>query len=293
MVGGMAITCFHNPEVGREYVLDDSPAPQKRRVLVVGGGPAGLAAAAAAARRGHDVTIREQDQELGGRLRWVERCGRAAELMGSVRWLASELAEMGVKTQTGHRVDAAALAAAAPEVVVLATGARRPRELLPAGDGSVPVVSVEEALSRDLRGRRVVVVDHRGVEDATLAAESLARSGAHITMLTPMAQIGAYIGFTRLREHLLRLYAAGCELQPSTQLIGIDGGHALTRHVHSRRPGMIEADLIVASVPGEPDLSLRPFAGQLGARVLLAGDAMAPRTALHAFREGDAAGREA
>jgi hypothetical protein len=56
---------------------------------------------------------------------------------------------------------------------------------------------------------------------------------------------------------------------------------------------MIEADLIVASVPGEPDLSLRPAAGQLGARVLLAGDAMAPRTALHAFREGDAAGREA
>jgi 2,4-dienoyl-CoA reductase-like NADH-dependent reductase (Old Yellow Enzyme family) len=293
MVGGMAITCFHNPEVGREYLLDDSPASRTRRVLVVGAGPAGLAAAAAAARRGHDVSIHEQGPELGGRLRWVERCGRAAELMGSVRWLHNELTEMGVTVQTGRTVDAASLAAASPEVVVLATGARRPLELLSAGDGSVPIVSLEEALARDLAGRRVVVVDHRGVEEAVLVAESLADSGGHVTMLTPMTQIGAYIGFTRLREHLLRLYAAGCELEASTQLTGIDRGHALTRHVHSRRRGAVEADLIVASVPGEPDLSLRPSAIEVGARVLLAGDAMAPRTALHAFREGDAAGREA
>ncbi len=126
-----------------------------------------------------------------------------------------------------------------------------------------------------------------------MTAESLARSGAEVTLLTPMATIGTHIGFTRIREQLLRLYDAGCTLLPSTQFVGIKDGRALIRHVHTGVRGEIESDLLVAGVPGEPDLSLRPGAIELGARVLLAGDATAPRTALHAFREGDAAGREA
>lgn len=65
--GGLPITCFHNPEVGREHVL----APLERaaaplRALVVGGGPAGLKAAELAAARGHHVTLVERDHQLGG-----------------------------------------------------------------------------------------------------------------------------------------------------------------------------------------------------------------------------------
>lgn len=292
MVGGLPITCFHNPAVGREYLLDDSPSAVKRAVAVVGGGPAGLSAAAAAARRGHDVIVYERTAKLGGRLALTERCGRAAELMQSIAWLAEELERLGVPVRTELEAGPA-LAATPPEVVILATGARAPAQPLPAGDGSVPVVWIDQAMDNSHAGQRVAIVDHRGSEEVALAAEFLAGSGAQVTLLTPMATIATHVGFTRIREQLLRLYRAGCTLLPSTQLVGIEHGRALTRHVHSGARDELEVDLLVAGVSGEPDLSLRPAALELGARVILAGDATAPRTALQAFREGDGAGRAA
>ena len=65
MVGGLPITCFHNPDVGREERGEPEPALEARNVLVVGGGPAGLKAAEIAARRGHRVTLIERGARAG------------------------------------------------------------------------------------------------------------------------------------------------------------------------------------------------------------------------------------
>ena len=46
------------------------PAPSGRSVAVVGSGPAGLAAAQQLARAGHEVTVYERDDAIGGLLRY-------------------------------------------------------------------------------------------------------------------------------------------------------------------------------------------------------------------------------
>lgn len=62
--------CALNPRIGRELEgLDIVPAARKRKVLVVGGGIAGMVAARTAALRGHDVTLCEASDTLGGILR--------------------------------------------------------------------------------------------------------------------------------------------------------------------------------------------------------------------------------
>jgi 2,4-dienoyl-CoA reductase-like NADH-dependent reductase (Old Yellow Enzyme family) len=293
MVGGMAITCFHNPAVGREYLLDESPAAESRRVLVIGGGPAGLAAAAAAARRGHRVVLHERNSELGGRFRLVGRCGRAAELLGAVHWLIAELDRLGVEVHVGSALAAEGLAAGAADTVILATGAAPQVAGLPAGAGSVPIVTTDAMIEGARSGQRVLIVDQRGVEELAHVAEAVALAGAEVTVATPMATIGAHVGFTRIREHLLRLHAVGCTLLTSTQLLDIRNGYVELRRVHARTPFELFPDVVVAGVPGRPNLDLRPLAEATGARVLVAGDATAPRSAMHAFREGDAAGRAA
>jgi glutamate synthase (NADPH) small chain len=47
-----------------------APAPSGRRVAVVGSGPAGLAASQQLARAGHDVTLYERSDQIGGLLRY-------------------------------------------------------------------------------------------------------------------------------------------------------------------------------------------------------------------------------
>lgn len=169
--GGLPITCFHNPEVGREHLLGElQPTTTPARVLVVVGGPAGMKAAEIAARRGHRVTLVERGERLGGRLRWTAECG-AGELLKSIDWVADELDRHRVSVLLGTEVAAEWLAEERPEAIVLATGAQPAPERLPAGDGSVPLVALEDALSSSFAGRDLLVVDQLGNEEVATAAD--------------------------------------------------------------------------------------------------------------------------
>jgi 2,4-dienoyl-CoA reductase-like NADH-dependent reductase (Old Yellow Enzyme family) len=290
MVGGLPITCFHNPEVGRERDRAGDTSPGAGRVLVVGGGPAGLKAAETAARRGMRVTLVDRRKSLGGRLRLVGRCGAARELLGSVAWLEPELARLGVELRLGTEADAALLEAERPDAVVLATGATPDPDAIDGGDGSIPILSIDEAVTADPAGDRVLVVDLAGSDDVALTAERLAEAGSQVTVATPLPVAGQHIGFTRSVEQNRRLYELGCTLEPSTVLAGIEARQAATMHVHSRAQRRRPFDRVVAGAPGVPELALLEAVERVGATPLVAGDAVAPRTALHAFREGADAG---
>ena len=290
--GGLPITCFHNPEVGQEHRLAELvPTARPLQVLVIGGGPAGMKAAEIAARRGHAVTLAERGPRLGGRLRWVAECGAPRELLRSIDWLEGELDRHQVTVQLDTEITADWLRSQSVDAIVLATGSRPAPERLPAGDGSVPVVALEAALRERTGGQDLLVVDHLGNEEVAMAAERLAQDAGSLTLITPMQSVGPHIGFTMVKDQLMRLYAAGCVLEPSTALAGIEDGEVLMRHVHAGTTARRRFDAIVAGVAGLPELGLRPAALASAPQVLVAGDAVAPRSALHAFREGDAAGR--
>ena len=138
-----------------------SRPPSRGDVLVVGGGPAGLKAAEIAARRGHRVTLVEREPELGGRLRAVRGLGDAAELFRSVEWLELELARPRRRRprrgrgRRGGRSPAPTWSCSRP-----ARG-RRPTGSATV-DGSIPVLSIDEAVARTTSPGRVLMVDLRG-----------------------------------------------------------------------------------------------------------------------------------
>ena len=117
--------CIENPRTGRENVEPQrpAPAPRRRRVLVVGAGPAGLQAAISAATRGHDVEVRERADAAGGQARLAATVPNRAEFGDIVRNQVTECGRLGVRIRYGVDVDADAVRAAAPDAVVVATGA--------------------------------------------------------------------------------------------------------------------------------------------------------------------------
>ncbi|WP_327293617.1 FAD-dependent oxidoreductase [Streptomyces sp. NBC_01197] len=100
---------------------------RRKKVLVIGGGPAGLKAAAVAAARGHEVELHEADRRVGGQVLLAERLPGRAEFGGAITNLEGEARRSGARVLVGSRVDAEAVAAVAPDAVVLATGARAAR----------------------------------------------------------------------------------------------------------------------------------------------------------------------
>lgn len=106
-----------------------APRRSGKRVAVVGSGPAGLACAQQLARAGHDVTVFERDDRVGGLLRYGIPDFKLEKATLDLR-LAQLVAE-GVELRVSTPVDAhTASELLAPfDATVLALGARAPRDL--------------------------------------------------------------------------------------------------------------------------------------------------------------------
>ncbi|OHV06972.1 2,4-dienoyl-CoA reductase [Mycobacterium talmoniae] len=282
--GFSEISCFHNPQVLRERALEPHRTDVPRRVLVVGAGPAGLKAAATAAVRGHDVTIIEAAARPGGLLRSAERT-EARGLVGSVDHLVSELGELRVTVQVATAVDAALLRAAAPDHVVLATGGRFVGASLFPDAAPGLVLSSQQALAGEV-GTRVLIYDTVGANEGALVAEALAKRGKRVTFVTSCETVMPWGGALHRAEVLPILHKRTEQIVTSATVGDIDGTHVIVVRSDGDTLAEVDVDTVVAVCPPSPVTDLAPALEDLGIVYRVVGDALAPRGATHAFKEG-------
>ncbi|MDN5684320.1 glutamate synthase subunit beta, partial [Corynebacterium glyciniphilum] len=121
-------------------------------VAVVGSGPAGLAAAQQLTRAGHDVTVFERDDRIGGLLRYG-----VPDYKLENRWIDRRLAQMEAEGTTFRtNISPSASDLAGFDAVVLAVGATVPRDIsIPGRD----LEGVHQAMEYLPMANRVVAGD--------------------------------------------------------------------------------------------------------------------------------------
>lgn len=115
--------CTVNPIIGRELDgMEILPAAQSKKVLVVGAGPGGLRAALTAAKRGHQVILCEQHNEVGGILVGEQAISFKQEMYQLGITLGKLCQEAGVEIRLNTRVDKAYADAVGADVIIIAVG---------------------------------------------------------------------------------------------------------------------------------------------------------------------------
>jgi 2,4-dienoyl-CoA reductase-like NADH-dependent reductase (Old Yellow Enzyme family)/thioredoxin reductase len=285
---GFAISCIQNPVSGRELRFGTlSPATRRREVMVVGGGPAGMKAAVIAAERGHRATLYEAERRLGGQALLAQMLPGRAEFGGLITNLQRELELAGVPIHKGRRVDRAMILAAAPDVVIVATGAIPYLPKFP-HEGALQIVDAWAVLrGEETVGQSVVVIDWRADWIGIGIAEHLAQGGRSVRLAVNGIAAGETLPLYVRDQAAASLHKLGVQVLTYMRLYGSDSDSVYLQHLSSGEAVVIDkVDTLVLCMGHTPVDELSDELQALDIEAHIIGDAASPRTAEEAVYEG-------
>jgi NADPH-dependent 2,4-dienoyl-CoA reductase/sulfur reductase-like enzyme len=300
------ISCLVNPSVGREYLWGGdsfTPAEAGKRVLVVGGGPAGLEAARVAAERGHQVTLAEASDKLGGQFRLAGLQPRRAQILDLIHWYEGQLEKLQVRVQLNTPMDAAEVKAFGADAVVIATGSNPTRTgfqralsdlaELPGVDKD-NVYAVEDVMRRDAKlGKRVLLLDDGGNWRGGGTAWHLAEKGHQVTIVTPDPFVGREIVRTAADLPLrIRLAKLGAKFITESAVTAWHGDGATIRNLLDGSEQRLPFDTLVLATINRADTEIADDLQAEGVAFKAIGDCLAPRHTPAATFEGRRLGLE-
>ncbi len=188
------IGCIQNPEVGYEVLEDDPVVPPpttRKKVIVVGAGPAGLEAACTASARGHDVTVYEKNDIIGGQVNLHGKAAGRDPILTVITNLEKRIKSQKVSVITGTDVDPALISREDPDVVIVAAGSSPMETPYPGTYAPPMVLTVPAVLEEKFSvGEKVLFIDEINNHHATATVEYLADQGKKVTLITPDLFVG-------------------------------------------------------------------------------------------------------
>ena len=281
------IWCTVNPMVGFEYRWaneDALPKPAKnKKVLIVGAGPGGLEAARICAFRGHQVSIVEKADKVGGTANIASVPSFKKRWRKLIEWYDTQLKKLGVQIQLNTEATVSLIKKEAPDAVVMATGSE---PAIPDIPGIEKAVTADDVLlGKEKAGQNVVIIGAGAVGLDT--ALYLAKQGKKVTVVEALPKAGTdmdttvSVSFFRKPGGLLEKYKI--DVMTKSPVIEVkDNGVEIVDAVGCRK--LVEGDTVICAV-GRNSVLNNELTEDIE-EVYVIGDARAPRKIIDAIHEG-------
>ena len=160
---GKTSSCLVNPRACHETELRFLPTTQKKRIAVVGAGPAGLAYSTIAAERGHEVTLFDAADQIGGQFNLAKKIPGKEEFYETLRYFGRMIERHDVDLQLGRRVSADELSTSQFDHIVIATGIVPRKPAIEGIDHEKAVLYTDVIKDNKPVGAKVAVIGAGGI----------------------------------------------------------------------------------------------------------------------------------
>ena len=213
MKSGVSLGCNLNPEIGKP-ALEKTKNPLK--VLIAGGGPAGMSAALYLAKRGHQITLAEKTDHLGGQFAITWQAPGKEKMKQGLDSIEHNVKRNIDSIVMNRSVDIDLVRQIHPDLLVWATGAIQNIPDIHGLDEQHVMTSIEFFEGeKEIRGPRVLVIGagRAGVE----IAEKLGKDGYEVVATKRTDPIGSMMEMITKKLTLMRLeHMKNVKLMPHT-----------------------------------------------------------------------------
>lgn len=291
MFNGKSVSCTVNPSVGREKEYALTSADKKKSIAVVGGGIAGMEAARVAATRGHEVTIYEKTDKLGGHVIEAAVPQFKDDEKRLLEWYKRELEDLNVKIQLNHEISNEELLQASHEAIIIATGSKAFTPPIPGIKNDKVYSAIDVLLGKKETGGKIVMIGGGLVGCET--ALWLAQDGKEVTIIEIAETIlsaGKPVPFANKQMLLDMLKHHKVQVLVNTSVIEITDNGVTVIDKNFRR-GSLDADSIVVATGFTPVQELYNALRNKVKDLYMIGDARQPQNILSAIWDAYEIGR--
>ena len=172
--------CSVNPTIIRDVPQNLVRLDKKENVVVVGAGPAGIIAALTADRVGHNVTLIEKSDEVGGLLKYISKEHFKQEYARYLTYLKTQLNKSHVKLLLNTNGDKEFISSLNPDRLIIAIGGSLVRPKMPGIDYSLNCL---EAIAHPEKIGNKVAIIGGGVVGLELALGLTLEENKEVTVI--------------------------------------------------------------------------------------------------------------
>ena len=284
-------TCTMNPALGHEVEPEYqvTPAAVKKKVMVIGAGPAGMECAITATKRGHDVTVFDKAERIGGNLYAyaMNDLARPDDLLAVISHYDVVAKKLGIEIRLNTEVHAKFMRSVLHQydVCVVAAGARIDRTPFDSMEGAgLMLDALDVAHGRVAAGKRVVVIG--GGKIGLTVAEALRKKhGAEVTVVEKDKRIAGDVMPSFKWRHASWVEELGITCLTSSRPVKVSADGVTVRDAKGAET-IVPADTVILATGARPAHELFHEFQWMVDELHGVGDALIPRGLEQAIQEG-------